>query len=573
MIVQCPSCASRYRVNAANIPATGGKIRCPSCSHAFAVYPESAPEPEAFLDAENKTSIAERPNLQELLSQMRQGSAGAAGGLDVDDETDDAQTEVMEGGNLPDFAALFGGNAPETDSTVEMANPLLQAQRSVVDPASPAFQDDINTQELNADIVAASLGQVRAQAQSKPPIQEFPGMRPSGQAPPLPLVGQPPTSGQQRRLSAPNGPTPPPSMPPSAPPPTPMPGSPGLGVPSSPPPQPGISPPGAPQSSPMDFGSTPSLSGDASATDATHEGPWKLQTNFGLTYEFADNKSLRNWLESRDDLDGFKLSADGTNFLPLSEFPQFQKPQPRSATMANRSISSSGAMAPLPGAEQDAAFGSGPRRTTSGVGLGSAPVPGISDGTGPPRSPFTTAQPAVAGPGPVREKINPDEIYRPPSRDGGVLNKVLWITFGLLVIAALAVGVFLLDGMGVIDIFEKEPPPTQPSQQITSPAPPPVLEEDLDETDGEALRQRQEQQLQRMLEDAQEDLDSNRLTSAQDRLDNALLLEPERPEIYEMKAEIHEKLGESDLAREMREKAEQLRDEEAENPASEPSAE
>ena len=40
MIVSCPSCEARYKVNEAKIKGRGAKITCPKCSHRFVVYRE-----------------------------------------------------------------------------------------------------------------------------------------------------------------------------------------------------------------------------------------------------------------------------------------------------------------------------------------------------------------------------------------------------------------------------------------------------------------------------------------------------------------------------------------------------
>jgi predicted Zn finger-like uncharacterized protein len=140
MIVQCPSCSKRYRVNDANIPPSGGKIRCPECSHAFVVYPEAPANPAGYDAPGEKTSVAQAPNMQELLRGMQQGGAGAG----APQEEDVAKTEVMSGAELPDFGSLFGGDGP--DQTTEMQNPL--APGGVL-----SAEDDLATQELTGDKV------------------------------------------------------------------------------------------------------------------------------------------------------------------------------------------------------------------------------------------------------------------------------------------------------------------------------------------------------------------------------------------------------------------------------------
>ena len=48
MIISCPECSTRFRVDDHKIPAQGAKIRCARCKHIFAVAPP-APEPEPLI--------------------------------------------------------------------------------------------------------------------------------------------------------------------------------------------------------------------------------------------------------------------------------------------------------------------------------------------------------------------------------------------------------------------------------------------------------------------------------------------------------------------------------------------
>ena len=43
MIITCPSCTSRYRIDAAKIKGRGAKVTCPKCSHRFVAYKEGGP--------------------------------------------------------------------------------------------------------------------------------------------------------------------------------------------------------------------------------------------------------------------------------------------------------------------------------------------------------------------------------------------------------------------------------------------------------------------------------------------------------------------------------------------------
>lgn len=117
--------------------------------------------------------------------------------------------------------------------------------------------------------------------------------------------------------------------------------------------------------------------------------------------------------------------------------------------------------------------------------------------------------------------------------------------------------------LGVIDLIddEEDEPDDTPvvAEQI-------VDDDELDEGPGEEDLdgdERTDHEVNRLLEIARDDMESNRLASALERLERAQGLDPERIEPYEMKAEVHEELGEMDEAEEFRERAEELREQEA----------
>ncbi len=581
MIVQCPSCSKRYRVNDANIPPSGGKIRCPQCSHSFVVYPKSGQDSQDAQEVGEKTQVAQRPSMEQLLKGMRQ-SGGVGGGQE--EEAEAAATEVMSGADLPDFNNLFGGMDGGDDATMEVPNPLhpsnLRGQGS-------APGDDLETQELDADIAKRSIEHVKNLADSSPPLEGFDeGDEVETQITPPSQLGDIPAPPDRMRASVPGGPTPPPGQNPA-----PGAGS-GSGHGGA-----GANPAGSssPGAAPMSGGSSPGVDAaspppgvpsDAGGPDASHDGPWKLKTNFGLTYEFADNDSLREWLDGRDELDGYELSADGDDFYPLEKFPQVQGPKAQGANGRGRQMPSSGGHAPMPGRSSSVPGASSPQssppqpassgagRATSSPGEpgrlpstpgGMGPAPPLGGGAG--HSPFqTAAKPAVgAGAGAAatpeqpeqkKEKINPDEMFKPPTRDSKALNIVLWGAFLMLMAAAV---VLLLDLFDVIDIplFSDDAEDTEV-----------VAQEEEPEEEEEAVAQEEEPEEEELdddalvdllLEEAQEDIDENRLGPALEQLEEAAQLDADRVEIYELKALVYEEFGDGDEAEAMREQAEQLR--------------
>lgn len=263
MVVQCPHCSSKYRVNTSNIPATGGRIKCPSCKESFVVYPEA----EQQESMEDKTSIAAAPNLQQMMAGLNAGGRAPAPAPDEDA----GATEVVSADSLPDFAKMFGGggggsaDAAGDDGTVEMQNPM-QFYGGGGGGGGVFDEDEVQaTQVVSADTLAAGAGLFGGGAPQQPAPQPAP-------QPANPFAGMAP---QQ---------------------------------PAQPAPQPAAAPAAAP-----------------AGPDPNHGGPWKLKTSYGLTYEYPDNRNLLNWINKQEDLTGYELSADGgKTFFPLESFPQIK---------------------------------------------------------------------------------------------------------------------------------------------------------------------------------------------------------------------------------------------------------
>lgn len=512
MIVQCPSCSSRYRVNASNIPSTGGKIRCPSCSHTFVVYPEqqqpaAAPPASTF---EDKTSIAERPDLQQLLNNFQNGQAPA--------DDDAGATEIMSGDSLPNFNSMFNAPGGEDDGTVEMQNPLAfikqwenQQNPGAGPPATPpmpAQDNDLATEIVSPDMIfgnnAPSIpdeGEDATQIASPDFAMQFGGADPFGGATtesPSPFAQQftPNVNPQLAQAADPFAASQAPSDP--------------FGV--------------AGQPAPV----APAISGP----DPNHQGPWKLKTNFGLTYEFVDTPSLLNWMSSRDDLDGYALAAGDGEFYPIDQFPQISQSGQR--TSLNRPNMSTGPIQPAP-----AAGGMDMQQPPPMGGFGQAPPQGgfgapAAGGFGaPPQQP---AQPRGA-------KINSDD-NKLKSRDAG-WNKVLWLLFFIFFVGVVLVGLQL---GGIVDfkgmILGKEP--AQPAPKVNTNAP--VVTPKTTTPKAAAGKDDEKAEVNAMIKDARRFLKKNKAASAKGKLETARMLDPKNKEVYELLIEVYTATGETDKA-------------------------
>ena len=623
MIVKCPNCTSRYRVNDANIPPSGGRIRCPKCEHKFVVFPEQS-GPAISHDEGDRTSVASRPALEKILSTM-QGSALEA--LDESAESEEAAdaTEIVSGGQLPNFAGVFGPGSLDDleDGTVEMRNPMLGQHAPLASPPQQQEEEeelDGATEVVTGDQLAQMNFPSRRNTGGGPP--PLPGQRrrddPSVSSGPLPTFAEHETGGGQPNSPFSQRNTPPPledqgaaagrdsrTSRPNFPVPQPErqgmgsdnalqgragagPGFPSGGGASQQQQQQRFSPAAGNQG--RDAGAEspfapvpPELQGSAqqaaaAAPSADHDGPWNLKTNFGLTYDFPNTKSLRNWLSNREDLDGYTLSADGENFLPISSFPQLQSsrtmqpPTPgadrsgsRPATPAAAASSERQAAAPAGQQHFQPSPGNGQSRfaagaTQSAAASQSGPVAQVEPT--PTIQPPADQQPLPTGP-PVAENT-----YRPPSRDGR-WNTLLYILFFVLCLIVVAMALQLA---GVVDIEtmirERVEGPAQVAP-TAAPTPPgaaaspagaevddPQPQEPPAETAAQAAERREQASL--LLSAAEQELEANRLPSALEKLEAAREVDPDRPAIYQKLAEVYEKLGQQDKATEARVTMEQL---------------
>ena len=61
MIVQCPQCDKKYRVEEGEIPASGAAVRCPKCKNTFTIYKEISPIELVPYETEVTEEVASTP--------------------------------------------------------------------------------------------------------------------------------------------------------------------------------------------------------------------------------------------------------------------------------------------------------------------------------------------------------------------------------------------------------------------------------------------------------------------------------------------------------------------------------
>lgn len=558
MLVQCPSCSARYRVNASNIPSTGGRIRCPSCEHTFVVYPEAPaqPAPQAASYEEAKTSIANIQDLMQGANALRQQQQSEA--------EDDGATEIMSGASLPNFSNLFGGQqgggAPERveDGTVEMQNPL-----ALLKSAGLAQEEEDGATEIVSADMMFGLGNDPFAAPAQPTSPA-----PASPAPSYPPAASATSSAQP--AYAPSSHQPPAHQPPShqssyapqrtvstANDATQVTGADALGDFSFPPPA-SSSPSGQALGSALFGGGPPADTVEAaspfaapapapvaaapaggSTMDPSYQGPWKLKTSFGLTYEFQDTASLQTWMSSRDDLSGYTLAGDDEQFRELGVYPQLGGGAPPSApTMAMHRVTAP-AVAPLPHT---------PAPTT-------APMPSPLDQRGgfepPPPQPASPRQPGA--------RITNTE-YKPPRGNRRWVTIVLFLLFTVFGAGAVGLSLHIFKIVDMKQLLGVETPAPKPT-----PKPPEVAKPKVDKPPEEkkdtppAISDEAKLQAKQFIKEAEVNIENNKLPPARQVLEKALRLDPTNLKTYDLLADTYDKLGQADKATETREKVKQLR--------------
>ena len=541
MVVQCPHCSERYRVNEQNIPESGGRIRCPTCQETFVIHPERV-QPASVHDSlhqsgfdEDRTSIVSVPSSSPAIAH-----------------DDEHATEVILPSDLEGF-----GPIPE-DGTVEMRNPLSYVPASM-------WPDEHDDEEAITEIAPSRVARE---------------MEPSG----LDVSASDATFVQPVQEPATEI-SPPTFAAPSCPP-----------VPTT-----------APKQTLLGMGAlaaSGALEGDveptASAPDASHQGPWRLKTSFGLNYDFADLKSLLNWMANRDDLDGFTLSADGSQFLLINDFPQ---------------IASALDMPARPAAPRsrvpDAPMGTSPSMRASVPSFGPTPVPSNRPGahrpsgstpvyeSAPPSQPSFGASPAYAHPpvtgfgpnpaghynAPPRAEHAPQTIappsYQLPTSQDAKWHKLLWVIFFVLFLGCVGLGLQISGIVNfqqilgpVIALVTNDPdPPTFSPRDTPSVAPPAIRAnkeaaehaQDQAESDEHVAQEipelspEQERQVTILVEEARQSLKQTKLGRAYDKLTTAQKIDPSRFETYDLLAEVYDEMGQSEKAAEMRQEVSLLR--------------
>ncbi len=310
---------------------------------------------------------------------------------------------------------------------------------------------------------------------------------------------------------------------------------------------------------------------------------WKLKTSFGLVYDFPDTASLQAWLSGREDLDGYLLSRDGTDYKALDQHREVMTPALR-AKITAAAAGLTRKPAPVPSASNMAARGAEPApaeakkaepRTSvefkkpevnqdlaksaepsSGPGAKTRAPKGPTSRTSAPARPAARPKPRPRGGLPVEEK---------PNR--------LPLLIGVVVV--LLIGAATLHFTGVVNLGRlfkgrdagpvaqgSSVPASAPAGPAAPPLtlPPPPAEAGAGGAEGPGSLSpfSQDGHIRALIQQAEQELGEREYDKAIATLESARNLAPDNPEIFRLLERAWSRQGDRDKAREARERYEAL---------------
>jgi predicted Zn finger-like uncharacterized protein len=151
MLIACPSCATSYNVDGANLPAAGRQVRCVRCRTVW--HAEPKPETARVAVAAAETGLP--PNVVQGLGATDQiewredpeeGAAGEGSGLDLPAiQPDMMPAPRHDGADGPPPSAVEVEAPPLAPAEPDAVRPPVQIEGSGTDAADAAAPEDIET--------------------------------------------------------------------------------------------------------------------------------------------------------------------------------------------------------------------------------------------------------------------------------------------------------------------------------------------------------------------------------------------------------------------------------------------
>lgn len=495
MIVQCPNCSTKCRIQEEKIPEAGGRFTCPACEQQAVVYSDGS------LEKASDSDLAELDS--DTTSPMKRSDVEQIANRETEPETDPEEDPLNQTMNMgQDYASVIEEKFQEVDS--EDDSDHSTDEQDIIE-ADLLSEDETGEQENTSEDIG--LGDTR-------PAQ-------TGQS------NSPESTDSDQQLG----------------------------------------------SSLMDTGvpfKTDESSERQNGPDPEYDGPWRLKTDFGLTYEFPDTESLQEWLENRTQIEDYELGKEHGEFYPLDAWPQANADGATAESDGEESAPEQTDLDSEPEPQPDASNEEGD------AGASDIFHESVfdSDETDPiPSSEIENASPSqVSG----VEALSKDEQSRKSgsaTQNWAPYLKYLYLVIVLLVIVIVLLGL-QLGGYDLRDYLSGEP--------ISSDGRPTSVDDRAQSQESESTGQEPgssgsdatEQQndegtsgltdaehVQKLVGQAKTAIEKNRFQSALEYLTAAQSIDDSSQRVYELLETVHRKLGNSEKAKSARKRARELNSE------------
>ncbi|MGH0038116.1 MAG: zinc-ribbon domain-containing protein [Myxococcota bacterium] len=157
MIVECSECQTRFQLDDARVPASGIRVRCSRCKHAFFLKPPGADTPEAIHEVAREAAAAGAVpppgSTQDLSSPQVQGPSRSAGEAEEDEAGDWEFNEEVPDPVQEDDLSAGSADEPEDTGADSIA---LDGEDDLDDLGGDDFDHEFGAEDLEREDLEAA---------------------------------------------------------------------------------------------------------------------------------------------------------------------------------------------------------------------------------------------------------------------------------------------------------------------------------------------------------------------------------------------------------------------------------
>ena len=148
MIVTCEECSTSFQLDESRIPATGARVRCSRCKHAFFLLNPSTSQPEAIDSIATDAAGDSLANVPAPTPDLSTNSLGDSFDTDADLGSDEAEEEDWQ---FSEEVRVEGDDEAEAESADELSSSgVFGTSLDVEDIESQGFSaDELGTQDAD----------------------------------------------------------------------------------------------------------------------------------------------------------------------------------------------------------------------------------------------------------------------------------------------------------------------------------------------------------------------------------------------------------------------------------------